>query len=306
MAVSLDSEEDTFSRFGRVVGRSTANDLQDVKAPWNETGQSSTSTTLRDLSDRTMLSPSRFSPSEASAICQGAMAEFSVDTVMVVVVRNTLGVVVGRLQWEAEEPPHQVVFTLLQIKPRYSIVCDVLEGPEFFGRVCWKLRSVSGCVGADPGCIGKGDVLVLEGPRWATQRMLLHGAPKVDTKADAEGMAAAASSAISSLKADFSDLAPTDDSRPQARGVAHFAEAHEWDEAEGPQRMHKESRTKTPATRIPPTVPRLSLSKINEPRYTARCDDPQCRVAHLDAVFCKDVTVSGCRPGAGLEQCSIM
>lgn len=173
MAVSSHQPQDNFAGFGRVVERSAPPDQQDVKVPWiHEGGQSSTSTTWRDLSDRTQqLTPSRVSPCEASLICQGALAELAVDTVVVVVIKYARGVVVGRLQCDAEEP-HEVIFTLLQIKPGYSIVGDVLEGPELFGRVCWKLRSISGCSDADPSWIGKGDVLILEGPRWATQRLL--------------------------------------------------------------------------------------------------------------------------------------
>lgn len=308
MVLSIDEPEDTFARFGRVVGRTAAADAQqeqDVKAPWiHEAGQSSTSTTWRDLSDRTQLTPSRFSPGEATAICQGALAEMSVDTVMVVVIKNTQGVIVGRLQWEADEPPHQVIFTLLQIKPRYTIVCDVLQGPGFFGRVCWKLRSISGCIDAEPAAIGKGDVLVLEGPRWATQRMLLQGGPK----AEHQGSPVSASVA-SSHKTDLSvidldvDLGPKAGPHPPVRSAASSADVCEWERDSGPQTMHKDVRSKTPATRLPPAVPRLSLSKIHEPKPQGNhCGDvAQCRLAPMDAVFCKDNAA-----GAGVQQCSVM
>lgn len=287
-------------------------DALGFKVPWiHEGGQSSTSTTWRDLSDRTLITPSRASPCEATPICRAPSAETSVDTVVVVVLRHSRGVVIGKLQCGTEEP-HEVVFTLLQLKPSYNIVCDVLEGPEPFERVCWKLRSVSGCSDVDPAWIGKGDVLVLEGPRWATQRVSRAASvdlcdnknlvrdPEVASADDHVGVPVRPVDAYAA--GDESDGEAT--SHAIIAAITSSAEFDEWRAASGPS-LQGDTIAKT-MPRVQPTVPRLNLDVIHSPQEAGPPEESRSRFATFETYLCRDVTSSHCRPGGNLDQCSTM
>ncbi|CAK0823914.1 unnamed protein product, partial [Prorocentrum cordatum] len=97
------------------------------------------------------------------------------DLATVVVTESAQGCVAGRLEW-GDLPRQAVEFSLLQLKPGYTMVRDVFEGPEPFSKVCWKLRCLDGLPGpVHPSDIARGDRLILEGPRWATDRLCRSG-----------------------------------------------------------------------------------------------------------------------------------
>lgn len=79
----------------------------------------------------------------------------------------------GRLEWALVKPGEEVVFALLHLGPAYTVVGEVAVGPEIFGKVCWKLRSVNGETSTKAlTCVVRvGDVLGFEGPQWATERL---------------------------------------------------------------------------------------------------------------------------------------
>lgn len=103
---------------------------------------------------------------------RGAARELTSETAVVQVASNVHGVVRGSLQW-AHFPEEDVTFALLEIKPGYAVVGEVSAGPDLFRKVCWKLKSLNGRSWPGPHGIAKNDRLVLEGPRWVTERLVL-------------------------------------------------------------------------------------------------------------------------------------
>lgn len=160
----------------------TYNGYKEFGSPGTPGGMSTTSTAFS-------LSPSKVSPEEAALLCRGALADVTADLATVTVSSCDHGCtrlascqVSGRLEW-SDLPPEETVFELREMKPGYAVVSNVVVGPVFFKRICWKLKSVNGRGGCDdaPGVygrrcggtlagIGRGDRLVLEGPRWAMER----------------------------------------------------------------------------------------------------------------------------------------
>jgi len=161
-------------RFGQVFDHHTfeTGNHNGVVQPLTPGCESSSSTTWRDLSDNNRLTPSRVSPDEASLICQNVLSELAFDMATVRVASINHGCISGSLEW-GQLPSQDVSFTLLRIQPGYTVVGAVRSGPELFKKVCWKLKSVNGCSTADPPFLCRGDAVVLEGPRWATQQLCL-------------------------------------------------------------------------------------------------------------------------------------
>lgn len=110
--------------------------------------------------------------------CQGTdLAD--VDLASVKVIACDRGCISGSLEWlgrpSGSRRPEKVLFTLQEIRPGYTVVGEALEGPKLLGSLCWKLQSINGSADSRPAWIRRGDVLVLEGPRWATKRLLPPG-----------------------------------------------------------------------------------------------------------------------------------
>jgi hypothetical protein len=86
------------------------------------------------------------------------------------------GCIRGLLEWLGGEHgkkfQEKVTFTLLEIRQGYTVVGEVAEGPKLLSSLCWKLQSVNGLADSRPGWIRRGDMLMLEGPRWATKRLM--------------------------------------------------------------------------------------------------------------------------------------
>jgi len=189
-----------FFGFGRVLERQD-DALNDTVAPENEkafpdstsTAPSSQASTGRNLSGR--LTPGRISPEEALSMCRNALAELAVESMVtatpeptpvaeveratVTVVSCECGCVRGRLEWGGAAP-EDVAFTLLELGRGYTVVGEVATGPDTFKKANWRLKSVTGRMGgvrADSTRLRSGDRLLLEGPKWAMDRMLQKGGP---------------------------------------------------------------------------------------------------------------------------------
>lgn len=253
-------------------------------------GQSSTSTTWRDLSERTHLSASRVSPNEASMMCLGALAELSVDTVVISVTSCSHGCIRGLLECDLPEP-QEVEFRLLQVKPGYTIVGDVSLGPEIFEKVCWKLTMVNYMHEADPSWIAKGDILFLEGPRWATQRLrarirryepeLPKAVDRIELMLPSAQLDAATAAAVAA--ADAIGL-------PPSSALADLPVHAPWS---------SDSSARVSATRRP-VVPRLDLAGM--PREGPEGCARTLNMLPADA-GCK---AAGCQLGAGSGPCQMM
>lgn len=110
---------------------------------------------------------------------------FSVDLASVKVTKSDRGCVCGMLDWlggvQSSKGSEKVAFTLLEIRQGYTVVGETVEGPKLLSSLCWKLQSINGLADARPAWIRRGDILMLEGPRWATKR-LFQPLPPVPTK----------------------------------------------------------------------------------------------------------------------------
>lgn len=163
----------------------------------------------RCLSDDTHISPDKVSPDEAQLICQSVLSEIlaetavpvpketkpsgkvatprgatvetprgpddDVDLARVKVLVCDRGCISGMLEWSGKEragKPEKVAFTLVEIRQGYTVVGETVEGPKLLSSCCWKLQSVNGSADARPAWIRRGDELVLEGPKWATKRLV--------------------------------------------------------------------------------------------------------------------------------------
>lgn len=107
---------------------------------------------------------------DISAICQGALREVAEDLALVQVSSCSGNWITGRLDFNAR-PAEDVTFAVVEVKPGRSFVGDVDAGPDYFRRVSWRLKSVNGQTDFQPSWIARGDSIVLEGPRWATERL---------------------------------------------------------------------------------------------------------------------------------------
>eukprot|EP00929_Paragymnodinium_shiwhaense_P075472 TRINITY_DN38591_c0_g1_i1.p1 TRINITY_DN38591_c0_g1~~TRINITY_DN38591_c0_g1_i1.p1 ORF type:complete len:333 (-),score=53.74 TRINITY_DN38591_c0_g1_i1:254-1252(-) len=146
----------------------------EAKPPLSPEGAGSSASTAIGLSDRP--TPSR--PHGSPDPFRNAEAEFAT---LQVKTSSGRGIVIGRLKYlpgqgnglpRAPAIEEDVSITLLVIKPGYTVVSDVLSGPDILKKVCWKVRALNDVRDPeDPLCCAMGDVLVLEGPRWATTRV---------------------------------------------------------------------------------------------------------------------------------------
>jgi hypothetical protein len=107
---------------------------------------------------------------------------FGVDLAKVKVVTCDRGCITGMLQWcgaaDSGRAPEKVAFTLLQIRPGYTVVGECLEGPKLLSSLCWKLQSINGYVDASVASVRRGDSLLLEAPRWPTTRLIKKPPPE--------------------------------------------------------------------------------------------------------------------------------
>mmetsp|Transcript_3959 Transcript_3959/g.6412 ORF Transcript_3959/g.6412 Transcript_3959/m.6412 type:complete len:474 (+) Transcript_3959:126-1547(+) len=109
---------------------------------------------------------------------------FGVDLARVRVLACDVGCVMGMLVWcgpcntglDSDDSGEKVVFSLCQMKPGYAVVGECAEGPKLLSSLCWKVQSTNGNSDVNIASIRRGDILMLEGPRWATKR-LMEGAP---------------------------------------------------------------------------------------------------------------------------------
>lgn len=100
---------------------------------------------------------------------------FGVDLARVKVIACETGCIMGMLEWcgaFADGSTERVIFSLLQIRPGYAVVGECSEGPKLLSSLCWKLQSTNGRLDVNVASIRRGDVLMLEGPRWATKRLM--------------------------------------------------------------------------------------------------------------------------------------
>mmetsp|Transcript_88713 Transcript_88713/g.249864 ORF Transcript_88713/g.249864 Transcript_88713/m.249864 type:complete len:316 (-) Transcript_88713:110-1057(-) len=141
--------------------------LSDSKGYSSPGADSSASTTLGDYSQ---LTSGRVSSMDAKLMCCNALAHVEVDSAIIRVDTCSRGCVSGRLDLAGTEP-QDVTVALLPIKRGYTVLSDVIEGPEVLQKVCWKLKSVNGIGNAEDLNFVRNDVLVFEGPRWATDRV---------------------------------------------------------------------------------------------------------------------------------------
>jgi len=217
----------------------------------------STSATL-DLSDRSVFTQSHVSPGEASLICRRALAQLQVDTAVVSVVSCAKGCIKGRMQHDSELL--DVVFAILQIKPGYCVVANVVEGPPIFTKVCWKLKSVNGCCDINAACISRGDLVVLEGPRWATERLR-----QSKGKSPEEGLLA---------EAEEREEVSEEQMEPEEVQQATKVQLEHLEQVE----VMSLSRTNRPQ------VPRLDLAGVKgDVNCNAQCQQGQCRAAALQS-----------------------
>jgi len=107
---------------------------------------------------------------DIAAICQGALREVAEDLASVHVSSCSGNWITGRLDFNGL-PTEDVTFAVVELKPGRSFVGDVDAGPDFFRKVSWRLKSVNGRNDFRPSWIARGDSVVLEGPRWATERL---------------------------------------------------------------------------------------------------------------------------------------
>lgn len=100
------------------------------------------------------------------------------DLARVEVTTSDRGCIRGSLQWvglgaaAVSKGKEKVAFTLLEIKPGYTVVGETVEGPKLLSSLCWRMQSINGSDEARPAWIRRGDVLILEGPKWATKRLI--------------------------------------------------------------------------------------------------------------------------------------
>jgi len=100
-----------------------------------------------------------------------------IDYARVEVTASDRGCIRGMLQWiglgaaVANNGKEKVAFTLLEIRQGYTVVGETVEGPKLLSSLCWKLQSINGSSESRPAWIRRGDVLMLQGPKWATKRL---------------------------------------------------------------------------------------------------------------------------------------
>jgi len=107
---------------------------------------------------------------DISAICQDALREVAEDLASIQVSSCSGNWINGRLDFNGL-PTEEVTFAVVEVKPGRSFVGDVDSGPDYFRRVSWRLKSVNGRSDFQPSWIARGDSIVLEGPRWVTERL---------------------------------------------------------------------------------------------------------------------------------------
>jgi len=126
-------------------------------------------------------------PSRTMLACREAVAGLEVDFATLRVTSVSRGCVAGRFECRGVSP-QDVAVTLLAFKPGYTVMSDVLAGPEVLRKVCWKLKSINGVVNADSSNCQHHDVLVFESPKWALDR-LAGRSDQVDSMGDEDTVA---------------------------------------------------------------------------------------------------------------------
>lgn len=137
---------------------------------------------------------------DISAICQGALKEVAEDLASVQVCSCSGSWITGRLDFSGL-PTEKVTFAVVEVKPGRSFVGDVDSGPDYFRRVSWRLKSVNGRNDFQPSWIARGDSIVLEGPRWATERLHRSRASAQSSSARSIGSAGVATAIPGSMVA---------------------------------------------------------------------------------------------------------
>jgi len=99
------------------------------------------------------------------------------DLARVEVTSSECGCIRGHLQWiglgaTVAKGKEKVAFSLVEIRRGYTVVGETVEGPKLLSSLCWKLQSINGLAESRPRGIRRGDTLMLEGPKWATKRLM--------------------------------------------------------------------------------------------------------------------------------------
>eukprot|EP00927_Polykrikos_kofoidii_P016374 TRINITY_DN1739_c0_g2_i1.p1 TRINITY_DN1739_c0_g2~~TRINITY_DN1739_c0_g2_i1.p1 ORF type:complete len:399 (-),score=70.75 TRINITY_DN1739_c0_g2_i1:345-1493(-) len=258
-----------------------------------------------------------------------AMVDLAVDQAMVWVFSSQHGCIRGRLRAPGIDD-EVVEFTLLEIKPGYAVVGNVEIGSEYFKKVCWKLTSVNGRTDVDASACARNDILVFEGPSWATPVRMARQAQQLSSTIVSPPFPAERSgSQTSRLAFDFSFLdevhesfgpnsfgglaAPYSNETPGGRSCEEDqTESHEQDlmrfAISSPRCRVTESKLahgsarKTENHKIPP-VPRLNLKSIHEKE-----EGIQVRMCGPGATMCRGDRPCGaggeCQ--SGMRNCSFM
>lgn len=133
----------------------------------------------------------------------------------------------GRLDF-GHLPTEDVAFAMIEVQvgPQHGaegrrgriFVGDVAAGPDYFREISWTLKSVNGCGEFEPAWITKDDYIMLEGPRWVTERV--HRNSSISARGAAEPVVAGVSTKVQ-------DPNPSHNlsycSRPQASEDPNFA-----------------------------------------------------------------------------------
>lgn len=162
-----------------------------TKLPLSLSGGSAASTSVGPsyLLDDTVRVPSSSVPhEEALTMSQSALNDSAQDVATVRVSSCSGNWICGRLDF-GNLPPEDVAFTMIEVKPGLQpalsgnsvafaggrrgrvFVGDVAAGPNYFREISWTLKSVNGCGDFEPAWIASEDYIVLESPRWVTERL---------------------------------------------------------------------------------------------------------------------------------------
>jgi len=158
-------------------------------------------------------------PEEAASICQSLVQDIDRDMAAMTVTSRTHGSICGLLQW-GTIAGEEVELELLQIKPGYVVVGEVIKGPDLFRKLAWKMKSVNGDSNVPPTAIAKGDRVVLESPRWAMERLglgpewLSTPEPAAASKATAPVAPSASAGAAQASAGPKPARTPTKEARP--------------------------------------------------------------------------------------------
>lgn len=161
------------------------------KLPLSSSGGSAASTSEGPsylLGEIARVPSSSVSHDEALAMSQSALNDPAQDVATVRVSSCSGNWICGRLNF-GNLPAEDVAFTMIEVSTglqpaltgnRVAVaggrrgrvfVGDVAAGPKYFREISWTLKSVNGCGDFEPAWITNEDHIVLEGPRWVTERL---------------------------------------------------------------------------------------------------------------------------------------